>query len=162
MRSLLCLVLVLPALVACHKSAPAPGKAVSLANACNETDGSRVRLTGYLRYERSMMSFCSNFGGHKTCDLQLYETAAAPADFNLLSPDQGPAPTTAKLSVSIGSDPGQMDELPEKFTAADIKLHLPNNALATDGSHITVDGSLSVIPGSTPKSCFVNVDWATP
>jgi len=135
---------------------------VPLAGVCNETDGSRVRLSGTLRYERSMMSFCSNFGGHKTCDLELYETAAAPADFDVLNPQKGPAPITAKLSISIGSDPGQMEELPDKFSATDIKLHLPNGALATDGTHVTIDGSLSVVPASTPKSCFVNVDWATP
>ena len=162
MRSTLLLAVALSQLVACHKSAPAPGKVVALASVCNEPDGSRVRVSGYVRYERSMLSFCSNFGGHKTCDLELYETAAAPADFDVLTPQKGPAPTTAKLSVSIGREPGQMDELPEKFSAAEIKLHLPNDALAGDGAHATLDGTLSVIPGSTPKSCFINVDWATP
>jgi hypothetical protein len=57
---------------ACSKSAPPPGKSVALDQVCDEPAGGHVRLTGYVRYRREMLSFCSSFGGHKTCDLQLF------------------------------------------------------------------------------------------
>lgn len=154
-------------LLACSKSQPAAGKLVAVDQVCNEADGSRVRLSGYLRYRRGLMSFCSNFGGHKTCDLELYQDAIKPPDYDILHPAPGPAPITAKLSVPIGKQPGEMDELPPKFTDADIRLHAPNDAVITEGGRITVDGKLSVVPGdpskpAAPKSCFVNVEWAAP
>ena len=154
------------ACVACSKSAPPPGQVVAIDQVCKGADGSRVRLTGYLRYRRGLLSFCSNYGGHKTCDLALYQDAAKPPDYDIMHPAKGPEPVQAKLSVPVGKQPGEMDELPEKFTAADIKVHLPNDAVAAEGGHVTVDGKLSVVPGdpknpSWPGSCFVNVDWAT-
>jgi len=167
MRVVFALFASLVALCACSKSQPAAGKAVPVDQVCNETDGSRVRLTGYLRYRRGLMSFCSTYGGHKTCDLELYRDAAKPPDYDIMRPATGPDPVTAKLSVPVGKQPGEMDDLPEKFTEADIKLHLPNDALVPEGGHVTIDGKLSVIPGdpkqpSAPKSCFVNVEWASP
>ena len=146
----------------CSKSAPPPAPAVSLEQACNGADGSKVRLTGYLRYRREMLSFCSNYGGHKTCDLELSASSAPPPDFDVLHPSKEPEAPSAKLSVPVGTQPGEMDELPDKFKASDIKLHLPNNAAISDGGKVTIDGALSVIPGSSPKSCFVTVEWATP
>ncbi|HVY30259.1 MAG TPA: hypothetical protein VHB79_27065 [Polyangiaceae bacterium] len=159
--------LLLAALCGCSKSQPPAGKAVAVDQVCNEADGSRVRLTGYLRYRRGLMSFCSTFGGHKTCDLELYRDSAKPPDYDIMHPATGPAPVTAKLSVPVGKRPGEMDDLPEKFSESDIKLHLPNDALAPEGGRVTIDGKLSVIPGdpkqpSAPKSCFVNVEWASP
>jgi len=114
-----------------------------------------------------MLSFCSTFGGHPTCDLELYRDPAPPADFDLLHPHTGPEPVSAKLSVPVGSRTGEMPELPEKYTAADVRVHLPNGGSAGDGTRITVDGTLSVIPGdpkapNAPKSCFVTVEWAAP
>jgi hypothetical protein len=155
------------ALVACSKSQPAPGRAVAIDQVCNGADGSRVRLSGYLRYRRGLMSFCSTFGGHKTCDLELYRDATKPPDYDIMHPATGPAPVTAKLSVPVGKQPGEMEELPEKFTEADIKLHLPGDAVVPEGGHVTIDGKLSVVPGdpkhpTAPKSCFVNVEWASP
>ena len=149
----------------CSKSAPAPGKVVALDQVCNEADGGRVRLTGYVRYRREMLNFCSTFGGHKTCDLQLNATADAPPDFDLLHPQKGPEPVSARLSVPVGDHPGEMEDLPEKFKTSDIKVHLPNNAVAGDGSKITIDGVVSVIPTdpkapAAPKSCFVTLEWA--
>jgi hypothetical protein len=44
----------------CSKSAPPPGKSVGVEQVCSEPDGSRVRLTGYVRYRRGLMSFCSS------------------------------------------------------------------------------------------------------
>jgi hypothetical protein len=151
---------------ACAKSAPPAGKAVSVEQACNGEDGSRVRVTGYLRYRRGLLSFCSTYGGHKTCDLELYRDAEAPADFSIMHAPQGPEPALVKLSVPVGKQPGEMDELPDKFSAADVRVHLPNDAVAAEGAHVTVDGKLSVIPSdpktpNAPKACFVNVDWAT-
>lgn len=126
-----------------------------------------MRLSGYLRYPRGLLSFCSTFGGHKTCDLELYRDATAPPDFDIMHAATGPAPVLAKLSVPVGKQPGEMDELPEKFQAADVRVHLPNDAVAAEGAHVTLDGKLSVIPSdpktpNAPKACFVNVDWATP
>jgi len=148
---------------ACAKSAPAPGKVVAIENVCNEPDGARVRITGHLRYPRGLMSFCSNFGGKKTCDLALYATADKPADFNIMSPRSAPEPLQAKLSVPVGDDPGEMNELPEKFSAADVVLHLQDKGKAGDGTRVTIDGKLSVVPGAAnvPKSCFVTIEWAS-
>lgn len=150
-------------LCACSKSAPAPGRVVTAEQVCSEADGSRVRLSGYLRYRRGLLSFCSSYGGHKTCDLELYQDAAKPADFDIMHPATGPAPLSTKLSVPVGKQPGEMDELPEKFSASDIHLYLPNDGVATESSHITVDGKLSVVPGDAKtKACFVTVEWAAP
>lgn len=154
-------------LFACSKSQPAPGKVVALEQVCNQADGSRVRLTGYLRYRRGLLSFCSNYGGHKTCDLELYQDATKPPDYDIMHPATGPAPITAKLSVPVGKQPGEMDELPEKFTEADIKLHLAGDALVPEGGKVTVDGMLSVVPADpkqpdAPRQCFLNVEWASP
>jgi hypothetical protein len=153
--------------VACSKSAPPTGKVVSAEQVCNEADGSRVRLTGYVRYRRGLLSFCSSYGGHKTCDLALYADAAAPPDFDIMHPAQGPEPLSTRISVPIGAQPGEMDDLPKKFSASDVRVYLPNDGVATEGSRVTIDGKLSVVPGdpkqpNAPKSCFVNVDWATP
>jgi hypothetical protein len=152
---------------ACSKSAPPPGKPVAIGAACNEPDKSRLRLSGYLRYRRGLMSFCSSYGGHKTCDLELHESAERPAAFDIMKPSVGPVPVTAKLSVPVGSRPGEMDELPEKFTDGDVKLHLPQDAVAAEGAHVVIDGVVSVIPGdpkapTAPKACYVTVEWATP
>ena len=150
----------------CSKSAPPPGQVVSVDQVCNGADGSRVRLTGYLRYRRGLLSFCSSYGGHPTCDLELYRDPVAPPSGDLMHPQTGPDPVSAKLSVPVGSRTGEMPELPDKFTAADVRLHLPNDGNAGDGSRITIDGTLSVIPSdpkapTAPKSCFVTVEWAT-
>lgn len=166
MRQLLCCALVAFAL-GCSKSAPPAGKLVTAAQVCDEADGSRVRLTGYLRYRRGLLSFCSNYGGHETCDLALYEGAAAPPDFDVMRPQTGPELPFTKLSVPVGAAPGEMDDLPQKFAAADVHLHLPNDGVATESSRVTIDGKLSVIPGDptkpgAPKACYVNVEWAMP
>lgn len=166
MRRLLCCALVVGAL-GCSKSAPPAGKLVTAAQVCSEADGSRVRLTGTLRYRRGLLSFCSNYGGHKTCDLALYADAAAPPDFNVMRPQTGPEPLNTRLSVPVGGQPGEMEDLPEKFQASDVKLHLPNGATASEGSRVTVDGKLSVIPKdptkpNEPAACYVNVEWAAP
>jgi hypothetical protein len=146
----------------CSKAPPPPGKAVSVGAVCSEPDKSEVRLDGYLRYRRGLMSFCSNYGGHKSCDLELYEKAERPAAFDLMKPRTGPTPVTAKLSVPVGTSPGEMDDLPEKFKDSDIKLHLPGDAVAAEGGHVIIDGTVSVIPGepNAPKACFVTVKWA--
>ena len=48
-----------------------------------------------------------------------------------------------------------MSELPEKFSANNIHLHLPNGAVAGDGTRITVDGSLSVVPSDAERTEIV-------
>lgn len=166
------LVLLLPvafSMLACSKSAPPAGKVVDLDKVCSETDASRVRLTGYLRYRRGLLSFCSTYGGHKTCDLALSTSAQPEPDWDPLHPRTAPEAPSAKLSVPVGSNPGEMDDLPEKFKTSDVRLHLPSNGVAIDGSHITIDGKLSVIPtdpsmpnaSGAPKQCFVTVEWAS-
>jgi hypothetical protein len=162
MRLLSLLVLVL----GCSKAVPPAGKPVSVGAVCNEPDRSYVRLDGYLRYRRGLLSFCSNYGGHKTCDLELHEKAERPPAFDIMKPSTGPAPVTARLSVPVGDGPGEMNDLPEKFKDSDIKLHLPQGAVAVEGTRVLIDGSVTVIPGDpkTPnaaKACFVTVKWAT-
>lgn len=154
------------ALPSCSKSAPEPGKAVKIADLCNQPDASRVRLDGFLRYRRGLLSFCSSYGGHKTCDLELYDSAERPPDFDVMHPRTGPEPVTAKLSVPVGDGAGEMDDLPKKFTDSDVKVHLKTGASVGEGSHVIVDGKLSVVPGdpkapTAPKSCFVTVDWVS-
>mgnify|MGYP001546903313 CR=1 FL=1 len=166
MRVFSAIVFVGLAFLGCSKSAPEPGKIVKIGDVCSEADASRVRLSGYLRYRRGLMSFCSNFGGHETCDLELYESGERPADYDIMKPRTGPEPVTAKLSVPVGSRTAEMDALPKKFKGSDIKLHLESGANATEGSRITIDGKLSVIPGDpktpgAPKSCFVTVEWVS-
>ncbi|HEY6559811.1 MAG TPA: hypothetical protein VI072_21155 [Polyangiaceae bacterium] len=147
----------------CSKSAPPPGKVTSIENICQQADESRVRVTGYVRYRRGLLSFCSSYGGHKTCDLALYAGPEKPPDYNILRPRTGPEPTQVKISVPVGDEPGQMPELPEKFKESDIAIYLPNKAKAAEGSRVTLDGTLKVIPGqaNSPKSCYINVEWAT-
>lgn len=152
-------------LASCSKSPPPAGKAVTVEQLCSEADGSRVRLTGYVRYRRGLLSFCSNYGGKKTCDLALYTDAEPPPDFNPMRPRSGPEPLHARLSVPVGGQPGEMAELPEKFTPADVRVHLPGGGTAPEGAHVTVDGKLSVIPStdaSAPRQCYVTVEWAAP
>jgi hypothetical protein len=165
MRSVAALLLVI-GVVACSKSAPPPGKAVAVASVCDEADKSRVRLDGYLRYRRGLMSFCSSYGGKKTCDLALYESAERPPAFDIMRAQRGPEPVTARLSVPVGDRPGEMDDLPEKFKDSDIKLHLAADAVAAEGAHVVVDGVVNVVPGdpktpNAPKSCYVTVEWAS-
>lgn len=158
----MCLGFVLALLAGCQKPDPGPGKTVTVENVCNEADGTRVRMTGHLRYRRGLMSFCSTIGGKKTCDLALHADAEAPADFSITRPRTGPEPVQAKLSVPVGSSPGEMADLPEKFSPSDVVLHLPGDGKAGEGTRVTIDGKLSVIPGANPKTCFVTVEWATP
>jgi hypothetical protein len=165
MRCLATLLVVLGVL-GCSKSAPPPGKVVAVAAVCNEADKSRVRLDGYVRYRRGLMSFCSSYGGRKTCDLALHESAERPPAFDIMRPRTGPEPVTARLSVPVGDRPGEMDELPEKFKDSDVVLHLAQDAVATEGAHVLVDGIVNVIPGDpkapqAPQSCYVTVEWAT-
>jgi hypothetical protein len=152
--------------VGCKKSPPPPGKVVAIESLCSEPDHARVRIAGYVRYERGLFSSCSTFGGHKTCNLVLYAAPEPPPDFDVMHPSQGPEPLHARLSVPVGDGPGQMTELPDKFSASDVVVHLPNEATAREGGHVTIDGTVSVMPGD-PKapagpraSCFINVDWA--
>lgn len=166
-RFALCLALGLfGSLPCCSKSAPPPGKAVKIADVCNQPDESRVRLDGFLRYRRGLMSFCSTYGGHKTCDLELYENGERPPEFNIMRPRTGPEPVTAKLSVPVGERAGEMDDLPKKFKDTDVKLHLPKGADAVEGSRIIVDGTVRVIANdpktpNAPKSCYVKVEWVS-
>ena len=160
------LVFFLASVNACSKSAPAPGKVVSLERVCDEPDHSRVRLTGYLRYRRGLLSFCSNYGGHATCDLELDASAEAPPDFDVMRPTTGPGPLSVQISVPVGDSPGEMAELPKTFKTSDVRVSLPNHGVAIDGSRVTIDGTLSVIPTDpkTPnakKSCFTTVEWVT-
>ena len=140
---------------------------MAVENACNEADGSRVRVTGFLRYERGLMSFCSSYGGKKTCDLSLYASADKPADFDVMRPRTGPEPVHVKISVPVGSSPGEMADLPKEFSPSDIVVHLPDKAKASEGSRVTVDGKLSVIPGDpnaaqgSKKACYITVEWAS-
>ena len=159
----------LSVLSACSKSAPAPGKAVALESLCNEPDATRVRITGHIRYQRGLLSFCSSYGGKKTCDLSLYAGPEKPPDFSVMRPQTGPEPLHVKVSVPVGGAPGEMDELPKEFKESDVVFHLPNGAKAGEGTKVVIDGMLSVLPemknpsdgGVMPKTCYVKVEWAS-
>lgn len=148
---------------------PQPGMPVSVADLCDQPDDSRVRLDGYLRYRRGLLSFCSETDGKATsCDLALYADATRPQDFNVLGPPRtGPEPPQARLTVPVGDGAGRMKDLPERFKPSDVQLHLEGGGTATDGDRVVIDGKLRVIPAmpgeeSKPKLCFVYVDWAKP
>lgn len=164
-RLVLALAGVAATLAACGP--PEAGKPVSIAELCNQPDGSRVRLDGWLRYRRGLLSFCSETNGQATsCDLALYADEARPQDFNVMGPPRtGPEPLQARLTVKVGGGAGKMEDLPERFQTSDVKLHLDGGKLATDGDRVLIDGKLAVIPPlpgkeSEPRTCFVYVDWA--
>lgn len=147
--------------------APKPGTPVSIAELCNQPDDSRVRLDGYLRFRRGLFSFCSTTNGKPTsCDMALYAEAADPPEFNVLvAPKPGPEPLQARLTIGVGDLAGNMNALPERFQASDVKLHLEGGGVATDGDRVILDGKLRVLPPTPgkenePRSCFVYVDWA--
>lgn len=165
MRALVGAALLAAGLAAC--SPPEPGKPVSIADLCNQPDGSRVRLDGWLRYRRGLLSFCSATNGQTTsCDLALYADETRPPDFNVMAPrPSGPEPLQARLTVKVGSGAGKMEDLPQRFEASDVQLHLEGGKVATDGDRVVIDGKLSVIPPmpgkeNEPKTCFVYVDRA--
>lgn len=162
-------ILILAACAGLASCGPPPaGTPTPVASACDAADGSRVRLEGYLRYQRGLLSFCHATNGQTTdCDLAIYADPAKPADFNVMAPPPpGPEPVNTRLTLRIGSSPGQMDDIPDRFTASDIKVHLEGGGTATDGSGVIVDGKLHIVPaspdGASPKSCWVDVDWAKP
>ena len=145
---------------------PAPGTSVPIARLCDQPDDSRVRLDGYIRYRRGLLSFCRSTDGKTTdCDLALYADAAPPADFNVMSPPRtAPEPLHARLTLKIGNSPGQMDDLPERFSASDVKLHVEGGKTVGEGARVHIDGEVHIIPAAPeanlPKSCYVTVDWA--
>lgn len=83
-----------------------------------------------------------------------------------MRPQKGPEPPQLRISVRTGDNPGEMDQLPKKFKDSDVVVHLPNDGKAGEGSRITIDGKLKVIPGDAKagagKSCYLAVEWATP
>ncbi len=149
---------------ACSASAPPPGAPVAVARACDQPDGARVRLTGYLRYPRGLLSFCRTVGGKESCDLALYADATRPQDFEIARAPAAPEPAAVTLAVSIGDAPGQMRRLPERYRASDVKLHLEGGSTATEGSRIMIDGPVTVTPADlvngSPRTCYVTVGWA--
>lgn len=166
MRRTLSLVIAACTLAACGP--PPAGTPATIDRVCDQPDDSRVRLDGHLRYRRGLLSFCETVNGKTTtCDMALYADAAKPADFNVMAPPTpGPEPLNARLTVRIGSGPGQMDDIPDRFTGRDIRLHLEGGTTATDGDRVVVDGKVNIIPtspdGASPKSCYITVDWAKP
>lgn len=156
-------------LASCAATAPEPGKPTTVAAVCDQPDGSRVRLEGYIRYRRGLLSFCHATNGQTTdCDMALYADATPPADFNVMAPPPtGPEPAHARLTLKIGQSPGRMDDIPDHFSASDIKVHLDGGTTAGEGAHVRIDGKVSIIPPTpgelaSSKSCWVDVDWAAP
>ena len=64
-----------------------------------------------------------------------------------------------KLSVPVGSGPGEMEKLPKSYSGKDVVLHLADNTRAGDGTRVTIDGKVKV---TESKSCWVDVAWAAP
>jgi hypothetical protein len=150
--------------LACSKARPPRGKPVSLAAVCDEPDGSRVRLRGYLRYVRGLTDPCSTNAGRRRCALELHESSQRPPD-----PDDAPSPPfvsskAVKLSFGVGEGPAEMYNLPSNFTGIGVVVHLESGANALDGSNVTVDGVVTKQAPASPsfegaKSCLVTVDW---
>jgi hypothetical protein len=79
-----------------------------------------------------------------------------------MKPQQGPALPHIRISVPVGDSPGEMKELPEKFSAKDVVVNLAGGGSASEGTKITIDGVLRTPASSLKeKPCWVKVDWAT-
>jgi hypothetical protein len=158
--------LLLLGLGACAKSPPPGGRVVTLDKACDEPSETDVRITGWFRYPRTMMGFCSSYGGKKTCDMSLYGDPEPPPPRDILHPTKDQRPRL-KLSVPVGDDPGEMAPLPKSYSDADVILHLAGDRKAGEGSKVTVLGKIKVVEsaaqGDAPatKTCWLDVAWAT-
>lgn len=135
------------AFVGCKSEPPKPGEPVTFETVCSAKYDSkeekglsvtqRVTLEGYLGAPKMML--CSD-----TCSLRLYPT-----------PDRKDGDLS--ISLKVGSDPNQLEELPKEFSEQDIKVHTNDGKVVGVGAKIRVTGGR--LGTQADKTCqLVGVD----
>jgi hypothetical protein len=133
--------------IGCKSEPPKPGEPVTFATVCTSKYDSkeekglsvtqRVTLEGYLGAPKMM--FCSD-----TCSLRLYPTAER-KDGDL------------SISLKVGTDPNQLEELPKEFSEQDIKVRTSDGKVVGVGAKIRVTGGR--LGTQADKTCqLVSVD----
>ncbi len=116
--------------VGCKSEPPKPGEPVTFETLCTaKYDATmekglevtkRVTLEGYLGAPRMLV--CSS-----TCNLYLYPTPDRKGD-------------GIAISLTLGDDPNQLEELPDEYTEQDFKLHTNDGKVVGIGAKIRVTG----------------------
>ena len=120
LRFLLVLILLL-FLVSCNQEPPTTGTDQTFATACDDAnEGTRIAVEGYLRLPDS-------FSGDQSVVLRLYETDAF---------DGVPIGVT----VPIGSEANQMEDVPISYSDDDLHVHLNDGQTAGYGTPVKVSG----------------------
>lgn len=130
------------ALIGC-KTEPKPGEAVTFETVCDPrfdptmdqglSVTKRVTLEGYLGAPKMMM--CSD-----TCSMNLYPTPAR--EGSMLS-----------ISLKVGDDENQMEELPKSFSETDVKVRTKDGKVLGVGAKIRVTGGR--LGSKQDKSCQI-------
>ena len=123
-RSFLAFCLIALTLAACGgSSAPTVGEAKDFSTACDKAnDGKRIALQGYLHFPDS-------FTGDQSVVLRLYE-----------STDYSAKPIGVQME--FGTQPNQLQTVPDSFTEDDLKVHLASGQVATFGTKVKVSGKV--------------------
>jgi len=110
-------------LTACSQTAPTVGTSRSFAEACDESnDGQRIAVEGFLRLPDSITV---NVGPI----LRLYET-----DSFLGTP--------IGVSLDFGSEPNQIDTVPDSYVDSDLNVHLADEQVAGYGTKVRISGKM--------------------
>jgi hypothetical protein len=123
-RTFLAVLLLAMTLGACSSSsAPTEGEAKDFATACDKTnDGKRIALQGYLHFPDS-------FTGNQSVVLRMYE-----------SNDYSGKPIG--VQIEFGTQPNQLQTVPDQFTENDLKVHLASGQVAQFGTKVKVSGKV--------------------
>ena len=112
------------ALAACSGPAqPVSGAPLDFTAVCTKAnDGKRVAVLGYLRLPDS-------YTGDNDILLNLYPTT----DY---------AGTPIAVDMDIGTQANQVENVDDQYTYADLRVHLADNSVATDGTQVRVSGQV--------------------
>jgi hypothetical protein len=117
---------VLLALAACGSTQKKPattGETRDFASVCDKAnDGKRIAVEGYLRLPEEVNRKIGPV-------LRLYKTK----DYT---------GAIIGVSVEIGSQPNQIEFIPQEYTDKDLKVHLVNGQTATFGTKVKVSGDV--------------------
>ena len=123
LRRLIAFSLVAIVLTACSKGPPTPGELKDFSTVCDKANnGKRVALEGYLR-------FPSSFKDSNSVVLRLYQVE----DFK--SPPIG-------VTLQMGKQPNQVEQVPKQFTDKDMKVHLADGQVIGIGTKVRVSGNV--------------------
>jgi len=129
--------LVLALLVTGCKAAPKPGVAITQSTGCvTDNNDKRVTLQGYPRISGLVM-VSDDMG------VDLFEQPGG----------QGQSVT---VYLTVGKSANQVEDIPDNFSDADLKIHLNDNTVVGTDSPIKVTGSMLVSPdGSGKNTCLI-------